>query len=166
MNKQKVKQTAETMIAENGLINLSRRDLCERAGIADGSFIYIMGCTFTDFVKQFKDNGTNHRVNKNRVTNPALRKEHILSVALTVACEIGYYNLTRDAIAETAGVSMGLVSRYFGTMAQLKNDVVRAAVKRKIPQIVAQGLADGNKYIIKNAPQDLKTQAAIIIAKS
>lgn len=164
-NKKTIIKTAKIMIAENGLINLSRKELCERSGISDGSFIHVMGCTFTELIKQLSDDTEKiYTVNKHRV-NPKLRKEHILNVAVDVACNHGYHKLTRDAVAETAGVSMGLVSRYFGTMPQLKRDVMRAAIKRDIASIVAQGLAINDKHARK-APQGLKQQAAEIIANS
>lgn len=161
-DKNRIIKTAEKMIAENGLINLSRRELCLRAGISDGSFIHVMGITFTDFIKTFDDDNKTRKVNKNRVS-PDLRRENILNIAVDVAIDIGYHKLTREVVAETAGVSMGLVSKYFGTMPRLKRDVMRFAIKNKIPQIVAQGLAIQDKHAVK-APQELKNAAAEIIA--
>lgn len=158
----KIRKTARAMIAEHGLINLSREALCKRAGISAGSFIHVMGCTFTEFIKEFDNDSKIHTVSKNRV-NPELRREHILNVAVDVACNNGYHNLTRDLIAETAGVSTGLVSRYFDTMQQLKGDVMRVAIERKIASIVAQGLAINDEHA-KNAPHKLKVKAAKLIA--
>lgn len=159
-------ETANTMVAEMGLINLSRRELCERAGVSDGSFSYIMGCSFTEFINTIKENTDKiHTVNKHRVI-PLLRKDHILNVAIKLATRPGGYNaLTRDGIAESAGVSMGLINNYFGTMVQLKRAVMRAAINRGIPEIIAQGIAINDKHA-KKAPQDLKEQAAKLIANS
>lgn len=165
--KNHVTNTALDMVYENGLINLSRRELCDRAGIPDGSFPHIMGETFTEFVSRIKKvavEENNFPVVKTR-TNPELRREQILNVAVEMADKDGYNNITRDAIAETAGVSMGLVTRYFGTMKQLRRDIIRVAIKREIPNIIAQGLANGDPHARK-APKNLKSQAANIIAKS
>lgn len=165
MKREHVKETAVAMVRETGLINLSRRDLCARAGIPDGSFPHIMGCNFTDFVEELKGAiapGAAVAVTKSRV-NPSLRKNQILNVALALAVEIGYHKLTRDVVAEHAGVSVGLVTRYFGTMHQLRRDVMRRAIKDSVAEVVAQGLAYGNEYA-KKAPAELKAKAATLLA--
>lgn len=167
MNREKVKQTAIAMVQKTGLINLSRRDLCERAGIPDGSFPHVMGCNFADFVNELKAEGHNGAVcpvSKSRA-NPALRKEAILSAAIEVAKEQGYLKVTRDLVAGRAGVSMGLVSRYFGTMKQLRRDIMRTAVTQGSPEIIAQGLANGDAHA-KKAPPELKAEAATLLTNS
>lgn len=123
MKETRVKQIAIEMVAESGLINLSRSALCERANIANGSFTYIMGCTFTEFTKTLKDIPTkaNHRVIKTRA-NKSLRKEQILNIAI----ELGYGNLNISKIAENAGVSVSLVTHYWGSLKQLQRAVRRA----------------------------------------
>ncbi|MCH9712703.1 MAG: TetR/AcrR family transcriptional regulator [Proteobacteria bacterium] len=163
--KSHITNIALDMIHSNGLINLSRLELCERAGIADGSFPYHMGCTFTEFVSKLRpqvEDQTIHKVVKLRV-DPALRKDHILDCAIVVAMDKGYNKVTRDEVAEAAGVSMGLITHYFETMNQLKRDIMRAAVKRGIPEIVAQGLVNKDRHALK-ASKELKTKAANIIA--
>ncbi len=151
---------ARDMVRKHGLINLSRWDLCDRAGIADGSFPHIMGCTFSELVVQLKAENLTQpmtSVSKSRVS-ASLRKEHILAIAVELAKTTGYINITRDGVAEAAGVSFGLVNKYFGTMTQLKGDVMRAAIKQKIPEIVAQGLASCDERARK-APSALKQEA-------
>ena len=165
MNREQVKQTAIKMAGEVGLINLSRKELCDTAGIPDGSFPHVMGCNFTDFIEQLKNDlmpGRTGPVTKSRA-NPALRKDQILSVAIGLAKEQGYHKITRDGVADAAGVSMGLVTRYFGTMNRLKRAVMRTAVKQGIPEIVAQGLANGDDHA-KKASAELKAQAATLLA--
>jgi hypothetical protein len=160
-----VKKVAIEMVKSVGLINLSRRELCERAEIADGSFPHIMGCTFLQFTAELKgeiDDTATHVVSKSRA-NPELRKEHILNAALSVAIERGYGKMTRDHIADTAGCSVGLVSKYFGTMLNLKRDVMRAAIREEELGIVAEGLATGDKHARK-APQELKEKAVALFA--
>lgn len=163
--KKKIIIAAHEMIAENGLINLSRNSLCERVGIPPGSFTHVMGHTFSHFIDMLKKHDPDkriHVVNKTRV-EPSLRRDQLLNVALSVAINAGYNNLTRDAIADKAGVSPSLVSTYFGTIKQLKRTVMRAAVKQSIPEIVAQGLVIKDTHAMK-APQELKTRAATLIA--
>lgn len=165
MKREQIKEVAVCMVIEFGLINLSRRELCERAGIPDGSFPHIMGCNFSEFVDELKEENIQesaHSVSKSRA-NPALRKDHILTVAVGMAKEDGYTKVTRDKIAEGAGVSMGLVTRYFGTMNQLKTAIMRRAIKQGIAEIIAQGLANGDDHA-KKAPAELKAEAAALLA--
>lgn len=161
MTKENIKQIAIQMVQEGGLINLSRSELCERAGIPDGSFPHVMGGTFAEFVEELNAEGINASpttVSKRRA-NPALRKESILDAAMTVAKERGYRKVTRDLVATGANISPGLVSRYFGTMAQLQRDIIRRAIKDEVLEVVAQGLANGDKHALK-ASKELKTKAA------
>lgn len=161
-----VKRTAIKMINEAGLINLSRHELCERAGIPVGSFINVMGCNFTEFVQQLKteiETKKTHPVVKTR-TNPELRTEHILNVAVKMSIKQGYDKITRDGIANEAGVSMGLVTRYFSSMKQLRRAVMRHAVNNDIPSIVAQGLINNDPHARK-ASDELKSKAAALLMK-
>ena len=165
MRRDEVKKVAVDMVKAKGLVNLSRSELCERAGIPDGSFPHVMGCNFSDFVEELKGEHIveqAHTVSKRRA-NPALRKSHILAVATEMAKTVGYNKITRDKIAEAAGVSMGLVTRYFGTMAQLRRSIMRTAIHEHIPEIIAQGIANGDDHA-KKAPAELKAEAATILS--
>lgn len=71
---------------------------------------------------------------------PAVRKEMILSQALVMAEKYGYSTITREIVADSAGVSCGLVNKYFVTMAQLRRAVLKAAIEREILPIIAQGV--------------------------
>ena len=163
--REQVKEVAVCMVRGSGLINLSRRELCERAGIPDGSFPHIMGCNFAEFVEELKLEGIEeipHAVSKTRA-NPALRKDHILTVAVGMAKTEGYNKITRDKIAESAGVSMGLVTRYFGTMVQLRRDIVRMAVRNEVLEVVAQAVISNDPHV-KKIDTDLKERALKAVA--
>lgn len=165
MNREHIKKTAVAMVAEKGLINLARRELCERANVPDGSFPHVMGCTFGEFVEELRNENIEQGmapVSKRRAP-AALRKEQLLDAAIELAGEEHYARITRDAVAERAGVSMSLVNKYFGTMTALRREVMRAAIKRGIPGIIAQGLANGDERA-KKAPAELKAEAATLIA--
>lgn len=160
-----VTETAQAMVKENGLINLSRRELCERAGIPDGSFPHVMGCNFAEFVQSLDTPSafeSGHKVSKSRA-NPELRRDHILATAVGMAQSLGLANITRDAIAEKAGVSNGLVTRYFKTMTQLRGDIMRRAIKQEILEIVAYGLAIRDSRAL-HAPLELRERAAKLTA--
>lgn len=87
------------------------------------------------------------------------RQAQILAAAIEEAKVDGYQWVRRELVAKRAGVSVGLVNSYYGTMIQLKRAVMRAAVEQRIVPLVAQGLADGNEHALK-ADADLKAQAA------
>ena len=75
---------------------------------------------------------------------PTHEHEVLMSAALHVAGRDGYKSMRRDAIAEHAGCSPALISKYFGTMPQLRRSVMRAAVTRGDSRVLAQGLAAGD----------------------
>lgn len=61
---------------------------------------------------------------------PQFSRSILLDAALAVAHGKHFAQLTRDDVATQAGCSPGLVSRYFGTMADLRNDLVSLARRR------------------------------------
>lgn len=82
-------------------------------------------------------------------TQPKIRKDKILKAAIKLSKKLGYKNITRDRVAEEADVSSALVGNYFGKMADLKNAVVRAAIKEEIVEIIAQGLTLKDPRVLK-----------------
>lgn len=161
--KKYIKKIALEMIAESGVINVTRRGLCERAEIPDGSFFHVTGCTFTDFITDLNnDDSKPHKSNKKR-NNPTFRRKQILNIAVNLSKTKGYHKLTRDEIAVGADIAAGLVSHYFGTMIKLRRDIIREAITQKIPEIIAQGLANNDDHA-KKAPTELKRQALDLIS--
>lgn len=86
------------------------------------------------------------------------RQATVLEAALTLATGHGYQWITREGVAALADVSEATVSNAFGTMRDLKRAVLAEAVKRPIPVIVAQGLADQHQIAL-DAPADVRQQA-------
>ena len=156
--KDEILKAALELAKDVGVINLTRQAVCAKAGIADGSFPHIMGCTFTEFTKTLDADKELHEVSKKRLSKD-VRKDHILRTALVTAKEVGYTSVTRNILAERAKVSPGLVTHYFSSMVQLKRAIMRAAVEHKIPEIIAQGLSMGDKNAQKASPE-LKALAA------
>lgn len=95
---------------------------------------------------------------------PNDRKYQILTAALAVAARPGGWSkLTRDAVAREAQCADGLVSKYFGTMTQMRRTVMRSAVLTENLAIVAQGLATGDPHAQK-ADESLKRKALETLA--
>ena len=76
----------------------------------------------------------------NRI-EPKKRRRQLLNSAVEIARDEGFQNLTRQAIADAAGVSPGLVTVHLGTMSNLKRSVMRAGVAREIHEIISYGIA-------------------------
>ena len=77
------------------------------------------------------------------------REIDLLHQAVSVAAEHGWENLTREAIAQRAGVSPALVSARLGTMENLRRSVMRAAVRDSVVAVVAQGIARNDKQAMR-----------------
>lgn len=164
MTREAIKEAALRMVESGGLINLSRSGLCNEVGLPDGSFPHVMGCNFSEFVQELIEEGVTsptHPVNKAR-TDPELRKAHILEVALGVAKDLGYLQLTRKRVSKAAHISESLIGYYFPLMADLRREVMAQAIRREIPEIVAQGLAARDE-VARNAPSELRQKAADIL---
>jgi len=90
--------------------------------------------------------------------DPKDRKSLLLDAALDAAVSQGFREFTREEVATRAQASPALVSKYFTTMAALRTAVMRAAIKREVLPIVAEGIVSGDK-LAKAAPAELKTKA-------
>lgn len=89
---------------------------------------------------------------------PSERKAEILQAALHCAAKHGFTTFTREHVANAAGVSPASVNVYFHTMANLRRDVMRAAVRDRVLGVVAQGLVMRDRHALK-APADLRAEA-------
>ena len=90
-------------------------------------------------------------MNTTRLT-PAVRRQHILDAAILLASSGNYTQITRQGIAETAGIAPTLISHHFGTMVQLRRAVMRYAVQNQHLTVIAQGLAARDKQAQKASP--------------
>ena len=78
---------------------------------------------------------------KNTRMKPEARKEDILRAALALAIQHGYTELSRERIADAAGVTGPAIQYHFATMPQFRRDLMRYAVRERCAIVVAQGLA-------------------------
>lgn len=87
------------------------------------------------------------------------RVAQILKAALDLcSVEAVYYRVTRDQIAEKAGIPPTLITYHCGTMADLRRDIMREAVRVECLPVIAQGLAARDRHATK-APEDLRLRA-------
>ena len=90
------------------------------------------------------------------------RDEQLLAAAARIACDVGYMQITREAVAEAAGVSPAVISHRFGTMVNFKRDLMRYAIRKQVLPIVAQGLAVGDRFA-RRAPYHVQQNARDIL---
>lgn len=83
-----------------------------------------------------------------------VRKDQILSAAMTVAAKGNYLTMKRSEIAIEANCAESLVSKYFSTMTQLRRAVMRHAAKGGCNAVLAQGLANKDPQAMKASRED------------
>ena len=129
MKREQIKRKAIAMAKKSGLINLSVRDLSAAVGIPEGSFAYVMGCTFTDFVielnSEIKETKFFKSV-KNRTQSRQLRRMQIIMVAVKIAKLKGVDKITRGEVAEQTGLSCASIRKYFISVDALKQAAKKA----------------------------------------
>lgn len=85
----------------------------------------------------------------NKRFKPTIRRELILRAAIESARQPGGWGLiTRQVIANAAGCSEGLVSRYLGDMPSVRKAVMKTAIREEILEIVVQSLASHDGYAV------------------
>jgi AcrR family transcriptional regulator len=89
---------------------------------------------------------------------PAARRKLLLDTARAQAEKIGYTNLTRDGVAAAAGLAAGTLNFYFETMAGLRAELMRQAVKERHLRIIAQGVIARHPVALR-APKELRARA-------
>lgn len=90
------------------------------------------------------------------------RRDQILTAAIELSERNGYTHVTRAEIAQRCECSPAVINVYFSTMAQLRRDVMRAAIRNRNLTIIAQGLVARDPHA-KRADDDLKRAAVASI---
>lgn len=89
------------------------------------------------------------------------RDERVKEAAFALAREgRSLTGVTRQAVAERAGVSEGTVSNVFGAMDAMRSEIVKEGIKRKDPIVVGLGLASGD-FNARNVPDPELKRAAL-----
>lgn len=91
-----------------------------------------------------------------------IRREEILCAALRVAGVWHYAYMTRGQVAAEAGITGPLVQYYFHTMPRLRRAVMRAAIRRRMLTVIAQGLVSRDVHA-RGAPLELREAAVMSV---
>ena len=70
------------------------------------------------------------------------RREQILALACEAATAGHFRQVSRAEIAEKAGTATGNINRVFGTMDQLRSDLIAYAIKHEKLVVIAQAILD------------------------
>ena len=86
------------------------------------------------------------------------RKKQILDQAVAQATELGYQNVTAAGVAAALQVQPSLIFHYFDNVADLRRQLVRAAIKNEVLPVIAQGVAMKDRQVMR-APVELRNRA-------
>lgn len=86
------------------------------------------------------------------------RRAQLIAAGLDVAEEVGWYKVTRRAVAEKTSTAEALINRYFGNKDGFRDELMKEAVKRKLVPVIAEGLMYMSEPALK-APQKLRKEA-------
>ncbi len=87
------------------------------------------------------------------------KKLRILNAAIAIAAESNLLNVTRDKVAEYAGVGQGTINYHYGNIDVLRDAVIRHAIKNEtMLHVIAQAVLDKN-HVAKKASSKLKKKA-------
>lgn len=71
---------------------------------------------------------------------PSARRMSLTQTAVCIAEAVGYYSVTREAVAKRAHVSRGLVNHYLGTVGEMQHRIIRVAIANNNLAVVAQAV--------------------------
>ena len=72
--------------------------------------------------------------------HPTTRREQILDAAVTAAARSHYMTLKRAEVATEAGCAEGLVTHYFGSMADLREAIIDHAISQGVTAVMRQAI--------------------------
>lgn len=93
---------------------------------------------------------------------PNDRRRMILQAACDLAREKCYLTITREQVAQGAGVSESLVNHYFKTMRDLRDAVIIEALVSVDLIIIGQGMAHGDLKVSETS-ETIKQQASKLL---
>lgn len=153
-------ETAHAQVVNNGWDATTHRSVAAAVGVNETT-------VYSHFPKRSELRAAlmelaptlNLPVDAERRMKPGDRQRMLIDTALTLATRDGYKNVTMDALTQAAGVSRTLYARYFTNVDQFRVAVMRAAVKRVVLPVIAQGLAARDPHAMK-ASAEVRAAAA------
>jgi len=165
MKKSEVISAAQAVADKKGRINVTRSDVSAHLGIKDGSWPDKIGISFEEVMRGVPRSSVSPEpTTRRRVNDRKLRREQILAVAVRLSETKPFDRVTRQEIADAAGVCGSLVTQIYTTMPKLRRDVIRTAIRTENVAVLARALASGDSHATK-APPNLKAKAVQYLAE-
>ena len=76
-----------------------------------------------------------------------MRQEQILNAAVDLAKEGNYQTVTRKALSDSIGCTEPLISYYFGSMDNLRSEILKYAVECEVYEIIVQGMIAKDPFL-------------------
>lgn len=92
------------------------------------------------------------------------RRAMIVATAETMSANGGLYSWTLTDVADQIGITPPGVKYYFGSVQQLRGDIIRAAIKNEVVDIVVQAVVTRDP-LADNIPGLLRQACADFIAR-
>lgn len=86
------------------------------------------------------------------------RRAQCIEAALKLAEDKPYWKVTRNEIADECKVAGSVVQHHFGTVKQMRRQIMRAAIQAERLDIIAQGIVAQDPHALK-APRELRLRA-------
>lgn len=86
------------------------------------------------------------------------RRDQLLAIACELAETTHFRQVSRGQLAERAGTATGNVSRVFGTMDQMRSDLIEYAITHKRLTVVAQAIIDKHPAV-NDLAEDVRVAA-------
>jgi AcrR family transcriptional regulator len=93
------------------------------------------------------------------------RRAQLVETGLEIAQSVGWYKVTRRAVAEKTATAEALINRYFDNKDGFRDALMEEAVKRRLVPLVAEGLMYMSKPALA-APDRLRKQARTYLQNS
>lgn len=166
MDSQQLINIARNQAKKHGLMSLTVSGICDAANIPVGSFRHVAKMKFGELIETLRGEVPDHvdGMQYPRRVNADLRRSHMVAAALKLARVHGYKNVTGPMVGEAVGLSKASVIHRFGTMDEMRDSIMREAIRVCDSVVVAQGLAASDKIAI-GAPEDVKADALEHLAK-
>lgn len=145
MKLQAIESAAAELADKNGILFLTRRNVCEHAGVPVGSFTSITGRPFSEWVVSFAQANEFEIVSSvgARVA-PALRRAQILSAGVMVARREGLNAVNRSSVAKKAKVSTSCVSHHFPIIELFLSAIIAQACDDLDGRVIGEAILGGH----------------------
>jgi DNA-binding transcriptional regulator YbjK len=158
--REEIRAAALELADEGGLHCVTAKGIADLVGIHADRLEEFSGYTLEELIDtiapEYRDELDNM---KGKRVSPALRKWQIVVKAIGLSKHGGYFQVNFEEVAKAAGISTGLVKRYYPTVDTLRDAIVQKAIAVGDLDVIVQAMASRSP-LVSDIPKELKEQAA------